>query len=229
MVRLRGARARHLRSVLRVRAGQVLRAGRVRGPLGRAEVRSVEGDAVIVEVAWEAKQPEPPQVDLVLALPRPKALSRTLEIAACLGVRRIDLVNAWRVEKSYFQSPRLARERVEADLRAGCAQGGHTWVPSWAVHRRLVSFLDETLPRLREAVGLLAHPGAGAGLELARGTRPIRLAIGPEGGWIPRELESFRDRGFTPIALTRSILKSEVAVAVALAGIELARGMEVPK
>ena len=42
------------------------------------------------------------------------------------------------------------------------------------------------------------------------------LAIGPEGGWIERELETFVERGFKPVSLGAPILRVEAAVAAAL-------------
>jgi RsmE family RNA methyltransferase len=42
------------------------------------------------------------------------------------------------------------------------------------------------------------------------------LAIGPEGGWIEREVETFIARGFTPVSIGAPILRVEAAVASAL-------------
>ncbi len=42
------------------------------------------------------------------------------------------------------------------------------------------------------------------------------IAIGPEGGWIERELETFVARGFAPVSLGTPILRVEAAVASAL-------------
>ena len=45
---------------------------------------------------------------------------------------------------------------------------------------------------------------------------PQQLALGPEGGFIPYEVESFRQRGFTPVSLGDRILSVEVALTAAL-------------
>ena len=69
------------------------------------------------EIWWVRLDPasEPPAklpLTLVLALPRPRVLKRCLAAAAALGVEHLVLLGAWRVEKSYWQSPVLAeRER----------------------------------------------------------------------------------------------------------------------
>ncbi len=43
-----------------------------------------------------------PRVDLILALPRPQKLAKLLPIISCLGVRRLYIVGANKVESAYF-------------------------------------------------------------------------------------------------------------------------------
>jgi RsmE family RNA methyltransferase len=50
---------------------------------------------------------------------------------------------------------------------------------------------------------------------------PITAAIGPEGGWIDRELASLMGLGFVPVAVSKSTLRVESAVAAVLSGLEL--------
>lgn len=200
--------------------GDTLRVGVVRGPRGQATVRRV-GDEVQVTVVLEDAAEGRPVVDLVLALPRPKALSRVLSIVASMGVGRIDLVNAWRVEKSYFDSPRLGDEETHEALLLGCEQGGTTWVPEFQIHPRLMPFLDDVLPSLPVAAGLLAHPGARCSIEEVAPAEATRVVIGPEGGFIPREVDTFVARGFEPVRISRRVLRVEAAVPVVLAQLEL--------
>jgi RsmE family RNA methyltransferase len=215
-------RSAHVREVLGAEPGARLRAGVERGPNGEAEILSVDGP---VRVRFEATGPEPtpPTVDLVLALPRPKVLTRIIEHAASFGVARIELINAWRVDKSYFDSPRAAASALTEAARLGCEQGRHTWVPELVVHRRFMAW-TESLAESAERLRLVAHPGAerdlsGSAAELAE--RRVVVAIGPEGGWIERELETFEDLGFQPLWLSARVLRSEVAVSAALAQLEL--------
>jgi 16S rRNA (uracil1498-N3)-methyltransferase len=161
----------------------------------------------------------------VLAMPRPKVVTRTIEIAASFAVRRIDLTNAWRVDKSYLRSPRLVPDALALAARIGAEQGATTHVPPIAVHERLMALLDARFPATSEhaALRLVAHPGAppieAAVTELA----PIELAIGPEGGWIERELDTFVARGFRPVSLGAPILRVEAAVASVLGQLALLR------
>ncbi|MFC1642117.1 16S rRNA (uracil(1498)-N(3))-methyltransferase [Myxococcota bacterium] len=227
---LRDRRAEHLIRVLRVRPGQRLQAGVWRGARGTAEVLSASPTEVGLRVDLVGPPPAVPKVDLVLALPRPKVLSRALEIAASFGVRHVDLVNAWRVDKSYFDSPKLETEELARHARLGCEQGGCSWLPDITVHRLFLPFLEEELKPRLEQQGLrhrlLAHPHSptwlDAPLELDAKDHVV-LAIGPEGGWIDQEISSFRDADFLPVALSRAILRVESALAAGLAQLELIR------
>lgn len=217
-------RARHLRQVLRAEVGRRLRAGLVRGPTGEAEVLALEPE-LRLRVALDGAPPPAPPIDLIAALPRPKALSRLVQTAAAFGVARIDLVNAWRVDRSYFESPRLHADALALDARLGCEQGATTWVPEVAVHRLLMPFLAAAGWR-SGGLQLVAHPRGGALLEevVAPGhAGPIALAVGPEGGWIDRELASLAACGFRAVRLGAAILRADTAVAALLAQIDLLR------
>ena len=226
---LRDRRAEHLRVVLRAGAGDRLRAGVIGGPVGDAEVLAIDGDSVRIRFAARGAPPPPLPVELILAVPRPKVLSRVLETVAAIGVARVDLVNAWRVDKSYLGSARLDEARIAADLRRGAEQGETTHLPEVAVHPRLMRFLDDRHPPAAgggAVVRLLAHARGGVDVEAALPpgtTAPVVIAIGPEGGWIEREVETFAARGFAVVRLGAPILRVEAAVTAALAQIALLR------
>lgn len=214
-------RLRHLRTVLGVARGSRVRAGVIGGNTGTAEVVSISDAGGVVLALELGDEPRPPlPVELVLAVPRPKVLTRVIESAAAFGVERIALTNAWRVDKSYFESPRLAPDALAEAARLGAEQGATTHLPAISVHARLMPLLDERWPAPGPGVRLIAHPGAPP---IERGYRdgPVTLAIGPEGGWIEREVETFKARGFTPVSLGSAILRVEAAVAGALAQLVL--------
>ncbi|MGE0870167.1 MAG: 16S rRNA (uracil(1498)-N(3))-methyltransferase [Kofleriaceae bacterium] len=218
---LRDRRAEHLRRVLGVQPGQTVRAGVLGGNRGSATV--LDDDGTTIRLSLELSEPpsEPLPVELVLAIPRPKVLARVVEATAAFGVTAIELTNAWRVDKSYLSSPRLAPEALDAAARLGAEQGGVTQLPRIAVHRRLMELLDSRWPG-PPRTKLIAHPGARP-LETAMSEDPVVLAIGPEGGWIERELDTFVERGFRPVSLGPTILRVETAVAAALGQLVMLR------
>jgi 16S rRNA (uracil1498-N3)-methyltransferase len=214
--RLEGRRLEHARKVLGAHAGDALRAGVVGGPLGRAEVLSIDAHALELHFSAEREPPAKLPVTLVLALPRPKVLSRTLAAVTSLGVARIELVNAWRVEKAYWQSDRLAPEALRAALVEGLEQAVDSVLPQVRLHRLFVPFAERELPALAAgATCLVAHPHAS--VPAPRGVAgPLVLAVGPEGGFIEAELGSLARGGFAAVSLGPRVLRTETAVATLL-------------
>lgn len=220
---LQAERARHVREVLRCKVGDTLRVAVARESVGTARVAVIDAHSVVLDDLQLLPLGAAPSVRLILALPRPKALRKTLQTAASFGVDHIDLVNAWRVSKSYWSSPSLAPQALEAELRLGCEQGRNAWLPTITSHRLLVPFLRE-LGETTAGQAFLAHPGSETWFSDVGALRGrVMLAIGPEGGWIEPELASFADAGFQKIGIASGILRSEIALAAALAQIEMAR------
>lgn len=224
-VTLRDRRAVHLRTVLGAVPGKRVKAGLVGGALGTAEVIADTGDAIELALALDGAASTPLPIDVVLAVPRPKVLARAIESLASFAVARIDLTNAWRVDKSYLDSPRLEAGALAEAARLGAEQGATTHVPPIAVHRRLMPLLDARWPAAGASTGLqlIAHPGAPPIEQVVTTLDPITLAIGPEGGWIQRELDTFVARGFAPVSLGAPILRVESALAALLGQLLLVR------
>ncbi len=208
-------RAHHLRTVLGVQIGDPVRVGELGGRVGTARIVNDDGSAYTLEVALDGPPSQPWDVELVLAVPRPKVITRTLEIAASFAVKRIELTNAWRVDKSYLRSPRLDPQAMALAARFGAEQGATTHIPAITLHDRLMALLDERFAA-PGGLRLVAHPSAPPIEKAIARVCPTVLAIGPEGGWIERELDTLVARGFTPVSIGAPILRVEAAVASAL-------------
>lgn len=216
-VRLRGRRLRHVLEVHRAAVGDELRVGLLGGGIGVGRVVALTPDALEMQVRIECPPPPPLPVALVLALPRPKVLRRVLRAASSLGVKRIVLLNARRVEKSYWQSPYLETAATTEQLMLGLEQARDTVLPEVLIRTRFKPFVEDELPELiRGTLPLVAHPGATAECPRVAG-RAVTLAIGPEGGFIPYEIERLVCCGFTPVSLGERILSTETAVPALLA------------
>lgn len=212
-VRLEGRRLTHVLQVHRAAKGDTLRVGLLDGKIGEGVVEQINTTALDLVVRFDADPPARLPIRLILALPRPKVLNRTIAASASMGIREIDLINAWRVEKAYWESPRVSDENLRLQSILGLEQAGDTILPSIRLHRLFTPFVREELPRqLVGQVGLLAHPAAQAEAP-RRIQQPVILAIGPEGGFIDREVETFRDIGFTEVSLGARILRVETALA----------------
>lgn len=215
-VRLDGRRFRHIVSVLRAREGDELSAGLVDGPMGRAIVHTLTNDGVELEVRFDRDPPAPLPLTLVVALPRPKVLNRVVAAAASLGIKRIVIVNAWRVEKSYWSTPRLDPANLRLQSILGLEQARDTMLPLVETRRLFRPFVEEELPALAAGTrALVAHPLAAE--ECPRQLRePATLAIGPEGGFIEKEIDSLVGAGLTPVTIGARILRVETAIATVI-------------
>jgi RsmE family RNA methyltransferase len=211
-------RLNHLVTVLGVQVGSTVKVGVIGGQHGTGEVLTMDGDGIRLRLALTHSPSKPLDVELLLAMPRPKVITRTIEIIASFGVRRIDITNAWKVDKSYLASPRLDPDALKLASRFGAEQGATTYLPEIAVHERLMGVLDARYPTAdtNGALRLIAHPTAPPIEKVVTAKTPTVVAIGPEGGWIDRELETFVARGFKPVSLGAPILRVEAAVASAL-------------
>jgi 16S rRNA (uracil1498-N3)-methyltransferase len=223
--RVRGRRARHVVEVLRAAPGDRIAVGLLRGRTGEAVVLEASPDLVLLSVNLGGEPPPPSPVALVLALPRPKILRKVLQAAAGMGVKRLALVGTYRVEKSYFASPLLAPEAIEAELRLGLEQGKDTVPPEVTLHRYFKPFVEDDLDGLfppDRRARLIAHPGAPALLDsVPAGADGAVLAIGPEGGFTTYEASTLVTRGFHPFSFGPRPLRVDVAVPFAVAQAEL--------
>jgi RsmE family RNA methyltransferase len=230
-VTLTGRRAEHIRKILRAAVGANLRVGMLGGLLGTGCIREMAGNSVVLEVQLTSEPPPFPPTDLILAVPRPIMLKRVLAQAVSMGVSRIFLINANRVEKSFFSSTLIQSNDFTEPLCLGLEQAMDTRLPEISVHPRFRPFVEDLLPQLLSdcPIRLLAHPEgnqtiaqAGEGLSGQPGQRAI-LAIGPEGGWVDFEVQRFKEQGFMPFSLGARILRVDTAVPALLGQLNLLR------
>ena len=217
-----GARAEHVRNVLHGAVGQVLKTGEVNGKIGTGEILEM-GETVTVRIRHDG-EPLPPWVDLVLAPPRPRILKRLLPQLATLGVGRIFLVGAQKVEKDFWGATLLKEANYRPLLIDGLMQGCvSTILPTVETRRNFRRFVTDELDALfPTAKRLVAHPyEAGTGNReegTGNGERGrLALAIGPEGGWTDEEVALLEAHGFARYSLGPRILRTDTATVALLA------------
>ncbi len=215
-VRLTGRRLEHIRTVLRADVDTQLRVGLLNGKLGNGLVEQIDSEFIELTVSLTEAPPEKLPVTLLLALPRPKALKRVLQSVTSLGVKQIYLINSYRVEKSFWASPTLKPENLHEQLLLGLEQARDTILPEVHIRKLFKPFVEDELPGICEgSKALVAHPSSKLNSELEP-NHPTTLAIGPEGGFIPYEIEKLEASGFTTFSLGERILRVETAVSVLL-------------
>lgn len=211
--RLTGRRLRHVREVHRAVEGGDLAVGLLGGTMGRGRVRRLDDEALDLDLSLGQAPPPKLPLTLLIAVPRPKVLNRVVAAAASLGAARVVLLNAWKVEKAYWASPKMKPDNLREQLILGLEQARDTVLPELRLARLFRPFVEDELPGLLAGgTGLLAHPGAGGGVPEVLAA-PVTLAIGPEGGWIEAEVQSLLGAGLRPLDLGPRILRTETALA----------------
>jgi 16S rRNA (uracil1498-N3)-methyltransferase len=214
MVAIADHRARHCLAVLKATVGQSLRVGIIDGPRGVGTVEQIDGARIRLRCAWEETQPAAARIDLLLALPRPKVLKRLWAPLASLGVGRVILTNAAKVERNYFDTHWLEAPFYRPLLIEGAAQAGDTRLPEVHIFRQFRPLVEDCLGSLGPpAVRVAAHPSATARVrDLAmRAEDRVLLAVGPEGGWTDFELGLLAGQGFVGVNLGPRTLRTDVA------------------
>jgi 16S rRNA (uracil1498-N3)-methyltransferase len=212
---LSGEEARHLRTVLRARAGE--RAVLFDGAGGEADVEvvTVGREDVVCRTLGALRAIPPPlyRLELACALPRAGAADDVVRVAVEAGATAIrPLVTArgvWRPDDPVeAQRP----ERFERAAAAALKQGGLAWMPELLP---AVAVGDLAwAPRDLAFLGSVA-PGSIPIREALDARRPIERAVvivGPEGGLTTDEEAGLIGKGAVPVRCGRGILRVETAV-----------------
>jgi len=233
---LADTRAEHICKVLRAEPGKELRIGLLNGPFGVGTLEELSEDSVTLTCEFEAEPPPRPSIDLLLAMPRPKVLKRLWAQFAALGVGRVFITNAEKVERYYFDTHILEPDFYNARFIEGLQQARDTHLPEVTIVKNLKPFLEtETFPDIGKK--LVADPSGTQNIfqcletdcvgvqRFAAQEQNVLVAVGPEGGWTPYELEMFEAHGFEVFSMGPRILRTDTAC-VALLGMisEIQRG-----
>ncbi len=221
-VRLLGRRLLHAREVLRATPGMTVKVGLLGGKRGRGEVLSSSKEELLLRVILDEPPPPRANLDLLLAMPRPKQLKRVLAAAASLGINRVVLLNAAKVEKSYFDSKVLEPSFLDQVIRLGLEQARDTIAPQLLVRERFKPFVEDELDAFcGDGRRWLAHAEALQPVPRRAEGEAVVLAVGPEGGWTPFEVALLQKQRFLPVTLGSRPLRVEVAVPALVGAIGL--------
>ncbi len=213
---LRDQRHQYIINVHRAAAGDAITVGLINGHLGQGIITDIANNCVSIKTLFDTPPPTPLPLTLVIALPRPKMLRRILQTCATMGVKKIIFINSYRVEKSYWQTPLLQSQNIEKELITGLAQANDTLMPDVICEKLFKPFVEDRLPDIcKNTHALVAHPYCSTPCP-QNITEKTTLVIGPEGGFIPYEIEKLQEVGCQAIHIGERILKVETAVPVLL-------------
>jgi len=227
-VALDDAKHRHLHTVLRLQSGAEVS---ITDGCGRSARGELGEHAILLSEAPEQAAPRQPRLVLAQAVTKGRRLDDMVRAACELGVDEIVPFVAARTQGRPDEREAgalVARWRAIAEAALGQSRGA--WVTTVGSLTD-VSTLAAALSTDPDGVGpvgaslrLLAHPGGAAlpvALDAARSEGPppqaVTVAIGPEGGFAPDELERFEAGGWCTVGLGPTVLRSEHAGPAALA------------
>ncbi len=211
-VKLQDRRYVHIRNVLQACPGDQIQVGLLGGKMGTGTIAALSPDSIEVDIHLSKDPPQALPLTLILAMPRPKVFKRVLQAVTALGVKRIFLINSWRVDKSYWKSPVLDAGSLLEHQILGLEQARDTILPTVEIQQRFKPFVEDSLPDLaRGAVALLAHPYASRPCP-ANVKQQAVLVIGPEGGFTDYEVGKMIEAGLTAVQLGTRSLRVETAV-----------------
>lgn len=210
--KITGRQFQHLVSTLKAQVGDTINVGIENGKIGQAQVIAIESEQAIIEFDCNEPPPHALPLKLVLALPRPKMLRRTLQSCISMGVKDIVLLNSWKVEKSYWQTPWLSDQALYENAVLGLEQAKDTVLPNIQLRKLFKPFVEDELGGFSQASKrILAHPG-GASACPVNLEQACTLVIGPEGGFTAYEAEKIQEQDFEVVNIGPRILRVETAV-----------------
>jgi len=231
--------ASHLAKVLRARAGDELILFNGDGREYSGAIEAVRGSRVAASVgdSRQVDRESPLSITLVQCVPRGDRMDFIVQKATELGVARIVPVlsqrSVVRLDKAQAESKAVHWRAVAV---SACEQCGRNRLPVIEAARPLLNYLGESAPgaRLRLVLEPESAPLALAPVAPAAGSGPVgtsglevvdaEIAIGPEGGFAPDELEAFRVAEFSPVGLGPRILRTETAAIAALVWLQVRFG-----
>jgi len=217
--------ANHLVRVMRLREGDgcVLFNGDGHDYSATLVVVGKRDAQVRIDAALAVANESPLHITLLQGIARGEKMDLILQKATELGVNAIVPVNAERTEV------KLDAARAEKRLAhwnsvvvAACGQSGRARVPSVAAPQSLLDAarqvpaeaLKRTLDPLGEHRLSTLQPAPGG----------VVIAIGPEGGWSPRDRQALGEAGFQGLQLGPRILRTETAGLAAIAAVQARLG-----
>lgn len=217
--RLTDDRAKHIVRVLNCVVGDRIKVGVVHDRIGFGTITALQPKyPFMVEMEVTRDSPPPPKVplDIVLALPRPIMLRRILSQATALGIGTMHIVNAARVEKSFWRAGVVDEDAYMAHVIHGLEQAIDTIPPKIFFHRKFKPFVEDYVAGLANQYRYLvyAHPSSARRVQHCIGPTQgkVLAAVGPEGGWLDYELDKFEEQGFCGFGMGARILKVDTAV-----------------
>lgn len=217
-VRITGDEHRHLRRVLRIRAGEDIHVTNGRGLLARARVESCDDRATTARIG-DVLSSAAPSPRLVVALPLLQRAHFDAAVAQCVELGATAFIPLL-AEKCHVRAWTAAQQgRAVRVAVAAMKQSGRGWLPPFEAARDVAALAARAGEWTRT---FLADP-AGGPLAAEEAGGDTLAVSGPEAGFTERERERLIAAGALPVSLSRHRLRAETAAAVLVSALAMPR------
>lgn len=214
--------AGHLVRVLRLREGDDCVLFNGDGNNYAARISATGKREVMVEIlsSQAVTNESPLAITLVQGIARGEKMDLILQKATELGVTRFMPALAERTEVK-LDAERSAKRMAHwgSVIESACEQSGRARVPGLSAPTTLAAAAgalpDETMKLILDPLGEHTLQSLVAPVYAS-----LAIAIGPEGGWSPRDRETLRAAGFSGLRLGPRVLRTETAGLAAIAALQ---------
>lgn len=202
--------SKHIAGVLRMQKGHELLLTDGKGQKAKAVIIDDNRKRCTVQMQ-SVETEEAPQPNISIAISPTKNSSRFewfLEKATEIGVNEIIPLLCTRTEKEKFR-----HDRMQGILISALLQSQQSWLP--LLHQPTP--FDAVIQAAQQPAKFIAHclPHNKVQLAATDRTAPSLILIGPEGDFSEAEIQRALDKGFRPVALGNTRLRTETAGMVA--------------
>ena len=202
---------RHLRDVLRLKAGDEVQVFDGEGREFICRIGEVKKSAATLELIEETK-PSAPESDLdltlVVSVYKSDKLDLVVQKAVELGVARLSPIVTLRSEVKLRDAIKRSErwQKIALEATKQCERAKIMRVDE-------ATDLGEYLARIDDQSGLLVmfSEKDGRSIPSSDGGKKITALIGPKGGWDDSEIELAIEHDFIPVKLGRRIMRAETA------------------
>lgn len=214
-------RSRHIRRILKLKEGDILKAGLVNGNRGTATIEKMTAGSIVLTFRLDRPTLPLKPVRIICGLPRPQQVKRILRDCASMGLSHLWFAQTGLGEKSYRDSPLWKNNAWQHCVVDGVEQSGGTLIPDVRLFNRLKDCLSD-LPvsdsnRFFLDTGTPERDSLRSVTGFAGVLPPVTICIGPERGWTPDERNLLLSHHCIPVSLGDHILRTDTACIAAAA------------
>jgi len=215
MLRVEGDEVRHIRRVLRLKAGDEIAVfnGSAKEYEGKIVEEGPSSVVIMIQNIHSSKRESPLEVTLAQSLLKGEKMDYLIQKATELGVKEIIPFFSSRSVPLLEKSRRLRRhhrwERIAIEASKQCGRGVVPKIEPLQDYSEMLQNISQDFLRL-----ILWEKEGTRLKEVLEGSKEkvkIFFIVGPEGGLSQKEIGDAKEKGFIPVTLGKRILRSETA------------------